>query len=125
MKKGTKLYSVITGTCPRCQGHKMFKYGPYKVTKMREMHKSCPSCGQSFMPEPNFFEGSMYVSYAFSVALVVSVFTAFNVLYEDPSVDAMVLWGVLLAVLFAPMNLRLSRMIWANFFIHYEKPANH
>ena len=36
-KKGTKLYSIVNGKCPKCQEGKFFKYGftfnPSKITK--------------------------------------------------------------------------------------------
>lgn len=119
--KGTKLYSVFTGTCPGCQEHKVFYAGPYKLSKMTKMHKKCPNCGRNLMPEPSFYTGATYVSYAFSVAIVVIVFTAFNVLEESPSVDGMVFFAVSIAVILAPLNFRLSRMIWANIFIDYNQ----
>ena len=56
---------------------------------MARMHKTCSNCGIRYEKDPSFFTGAMYVSYAFSVAIVVSVFVAFNVLFEDPYVGAM------------------------------------
>lgn len=45
MKKGTKLYSILISTCPRCQEEKMYESGPYKLSKMAHMHKTCSNCG--------------------------------------------------------------------------------
>lgn len=121
MKKGTKLYSIITSTCPACNEGKIYPYGPYKVSHMTKINKRCSVCQQSFEPEPSFYTGSMYVGYAFSVAIVVSVFVAFNVLFDDPSVSFMMFMAISLAVLFAPLNFRLSRNIWLNLFVSYKK----
>jgi len=115
--------SIFGSTCPRCRKGKMFKHSIYTVSKMREMHKNCNRCGQYFKPEPMFYEGSMYVSYAFSVAIVVTVFVIFVVLYDKPNINVMMSIAIGLSVVLAPLNLRLSRMIWANFFIKYKSNA--
>ncbi len=87
---------------------------------MSHIHEKCDNCGQYFEPEPSFYTGAMYVQYAFSVAIVVSTFVAFNVLSEDPSVNWMFITGVIAAILFAPFNFRLSRLIWINIFIKFD-----
>ncbi len=120
MKKGTKLYSVLTSTCPHCQEHKMFKSHAYDIKKMDQMHKNCPNCGNTLEPEPSFYTGAMYVSYAFSCAIVIGVFVGSNILFKDPNVNVMVVIGIGSAVLLAPLNFRLSRMIWANAFMSYK-----
>lgn len=49
------------------------------------MPDHCPECGLSFMPEPGFYYGAMYVSYALTIALSV-----FNFIW------IYMLWGLLL-----------------------------
>jgi hypothetical protein len=92
---------------------------------MTTMHEHCPECGLNITPEPSFYTGAMYVSYAFSVALVISVFVAFNVLYDDPNVNHMIFTGIGLAFFLAPLNIRFSRTIWAYLFFRYDKDALH
>ena len=52
-KKGTKLFSILKGKCPRCQEGQFFKYGftinPSKVTKI---HDNCAKCNLKYMLEP-------------------------------------------------------------------------
>jgi hypothetical protein len=48
---------------------------PYSSLDFTNMHERCSRCRQSFDPEPGFYQGAMYVSYAFTLALafIVSV----------------------------------------------------
>ncbi len=124
MKKGDKLYGIIRGVCPRCQESKIFtERNPYKLNKIYSIYKNCHTCGLDFEPEPSFYTGAMYVSYAFSVAIVVGVFVASLVLFEDPEPSTMSFAGISIAVLFAPLNLRWSRIIWLSVFTNYNPRA--
>ena len=121
MKKGTKVYSIVFSKCPACNKGDIYPKGPFKISQMTKINKRCEHCQQSFEPEPSFYTGAMYIGYAFSVAIVVGVFIAFNVLNEDPSVGLMMFFAITLAVLFAPLNFRLSRNIWLNLFVSFKK----
>ena len=37
------------------------------------MNETCPHCGVGFEPEPGFYQGAMFVGYAFTVAVIVIV----------------------------------------------------
>lgn len=119
--KGTKLYSIFTGTCPVCQKGEMYiESNPYKLTKTLKMHDRCSFCNTKFKMEPSFFYGAMYVSYAVGVAVAVATFVIvylFLDLNEHLTFIAIIL---ALAILF-PIILRISRNIWINFFKHYDK----
>lgn len=116
------IANILASKCPSCREGKMWNHSPYKLSKMTAMNKRCPNCGANLEPEPSFYTGAMYVGYAFSVAIVLGVFIAFNILYEDPSVNMMSLWVLIIVLIFAPLNLRFSRNIWAHTFIkHKEK----
>ena len=116
-----KFNTALKGKCPYCGEGNMWNYGAYKLTKMSAMNKKCSKCNGKFEPEPSFYTGAMYVGYAFTVAIVISVFTVFNVLSEDPNVTLMFLCVVFIAILFAPLNLRLSRNIWAAMLLGKNK----
>ena len=51
---------------------------PYRLDSMFEMHADCSVCGLDYEPEPNFYYGAMYVSYAYTVALFVAVYLIFG-----------------------------------------------
>ncbi|MFB9055877.1 DUF983 domain-containing protein [Mariniflexile ostreae] len=120
-KKGTKLYSIITGACPKCHEESMFKNkNPYILSEALSMHERCSNCNTKYKMEPSFFFGSMYVSYAVGIAFAVAAFViSFFIFKADINVVFIAISATL--VVFMPIILRLSRTIWINFFIHYDK----
>lgn len=108
--------ALAQGKCPRCRKGNMYKYGIFNLTKFTEMHANCPVCGFKFEVEPGFFYGAMYVGYAISVATVITVFTAINILY--PKADLSVFIGAIIVaiLLMIPVNFRYSRIMMLYFF---------
>ena len=124
MQKGKRLYSILFGKCPKCHSSNVFvNPNPIVLSKATKVNYRCPECGQLFEPEPSFYTGAMYVSYAFSVAIVLGTFIGSIVLIKEPNTSSIIFWGITIAVLFAPFNLRWSRMIWFNVFVKYDKNA--
>jgi hypothetical protein len=40
LKKGSKLYSILTGTCPKCQNESMYlDKNPLHLNKILKMHE--------------------------------------------------------------------------------------
>ena len=75
MKKGTKLYSIFKGKCPRCHEGEFFKNKfTLHPTKVTELHETCSKCDLKYMIEPSFFYGAMYVNYGLTVAIAVTSF---------------------------------------------------
>ena len=78
LKKGSKLYSILTGTCPKCHEESMYcEKNPYKLSSIYKMHDTCSHCETKYMIEPSFFYGAMYVSYGVTVAIGVAIFVNF------------------------------------------------
>lgn len=119
--KGTKIYSIVTGTCPVCHSGKMYKNkNPYHLTETLKMHTHCSNCVTKFKIEPSFFYGAMYVSYGVGVALAIIIsFFAFFVLDLTRMQGFMAI--VISLILLLPVILRLSRNIWINLFFKYDK----
>lgn len=121
--KGTKLYSILTGTCPVCQEESMYKeQNPYKMHKLFAMHERCSHCGTKYKMEPSFFFGAMYVSYALGVAVSVAAFIITYFFFNGGLVATFIAITATLIVLM-PLLIRISRNIWINMFLHYKKPA--
>lgn len=121
--KGTKLYSILTGTCPVCQEESMYKEkNPYKMHKLFAMHERCSHCGTRYKMEPSFFFGAMYVSYALGVAVSVAAFIITYFFFNGGLVATFIAITATLIVLM-PLLIRISRNIWINMFLHYKKPA--
>ncbi|MFD2552381.1 DUF983 domain-containing protein [Bizionia sediminis] len=119
--KGTKLYSIFTGACPKCHQASMYvNTNPYAIKTVQKMHENCTHCGFKFYIEPSFFYGSMYVSYAVGIAFAVAAFIISYLFLGSNLVTAFIaIVGTL--VVFAPVIMRLSRNIWINMFVKFDK----
>ena len=119
--KGSKLYGIITGVCPKCHEESMYtNKNPYDVTELFSMHDNCSNCKTKYKIEPSFFYGSMYVSYGVGIAFAVAAFVISFVLLES-SINVAIVAIVASQVLFYPIIVRLSRNIWINLFMNYDK----
>ncbi len=121
--KGSRLYSIFTGTCPVCHKGKMYvESNPYKLRKVLKMHDHCSHCGLRFQIEPAFFYGAMYVSYAVGVAIAMAAFViAYFLIGLDKHYMFMAI--ILALVVTFPQTLRISRNIWINLFVGYDENA--
>lgn len=123
LKKGSKLYSILTGTCPRCHQESMYiERNPYRLGSLFKMHERCSHCATKYKMEPSFFYGAMYVSYAVGVAFGVAAFVI-SFLFIGASLLTTFISIVATLVVFMPVIIRLSRNIWINFFIKYDPKA--
>ena len=123
-KKGTKIYSIVKGKCPRCHQGDFFKHKfTFNPTKITQLHDNCPNCHLKYMMEPSFFYGAMYVNYGITVALSIIVFLISKLLFNLTLLQSFLAIIIALIVL-APVNLRLSRILWINMFVSYRKNNN-
>jgi uncharacterized protein (DUF983 family) len=121
------LTAAITNKCPRCREGYIFKsQQAYKFKTNTDMHEHCPVCGQPTEIEVGFYYGTGYVSYALSVAFIVSTFVAWKVLIGmtfDIDDNRIFYWmGTAFVLLFAvqPLLMRLSRSLWLSMFVSYD-----
>lgn len=121
--KGSKLYSIATAKCPKChEGDLFLDPNPYHLKNMDKMHVNCPVCEQPSEPEPNFYYGAMYVSYAYTVALFVATYIISAVFIGLGMWTTVGILGGVLVVL-GPYLFRLSRITYLNFFVKYDPNA--
>ena len=122
--KGTKFYSIITGSCPVCQEESMYTVSnPYMLTTTLKMNERCSHCQTKYKIEPSFFFGAMYVSYPVGIAFAASVFVIMYIFFKISILTTFyIICGVMLVSL--PIILRLSRNIWINIFKHYQRKKN-
>jgi len=112
MKPSTAAWQ---GKCPRCQEGDIFKYPFVQVLKFSAMNTHCSKCGASFTPEPGFYFGALFVSYAFNVALLIAVSIVLYFFISPPEW----VYGVSLVVasiLFVPFSFRYSRILFLYWF---------
>lgn len=117
-----KVEAAIKMKCPRCQeGDVFITKNPFVLGKITEMHTHCPECHLKYEKEVGFFYGSMFISYAFNIALFVTALVGYY-MYFEPLID----WRVyisaylVLTVILFPVFYRLSRSLWLQFFNDYQ-----
>jgi len=125
LKKGSKLNSILTGSCPKCQKESMYlDKNPLHLTKVLKMNDHCSHCGLKYQIEPSFFYGAMYVSYGLNVAVGIAAFIVSFVFFGVTIEQSFLAIVISLIVLF-PFVLRLSRNLYINMFVSYDPKAGH
>ncbi|WP_298503703.1 DUF983 domain-containing protein [uncultured Maribacter sp.] len=111
LKKGNKLYSILTGTCPKCHEESMYlDKNPYHLGNILKMHERCSQCNTKYKIEPSFFYGAMYVSYGVGIAFAVAAFVISKLILQSGLLTSFfAIIGTL--IFFMPIIMRLSRNI--------------
>ena len=121
LKKGSKLNSILTGSCPKCQNESMYlDKNMLHLTKILKMNENCSHCGLKYQIEPSFFYGAMYVSYGLNVAIGIAAFIISYVLFHA-SLKITFISIITVLILSFPLVLRLSRNIYINMFVSYDE----
>ena len=115
MSKKSYRAALFSGRCPSCREGLLFKYPLSQISRFAEMNERCPVCEAGFEPEPGFYFGSMFITYAFNVVLLVVAGASLYYLLDLPEVIYLTLI-VLLAVAAMPFSFRLSRALWLYWF---------
>jgi uncharacterized protein (DUF983 family) len=119
--KGSKLYGIITGVCPKCHEESMYtNKNPYIVTELFRMHEHCSNCKTKYKIEPSFFYGSMYVSYGVGIAIAAVAFVI-SFLFLESSLNVAIIAIIASQIVFYPIIVRVSRNIWINIFMNFDK----
>ena len=120
LKKGSKLNSILTGTCPKCQNESMYKVkNPLNLSKVLDMNEKCSHCNLKYQIEPSFFYGAMYVSYGLNVAIGIATFIISTV-FLNASLGQSFSAIVIASLVLQPFVLRLARNIYINMFVSYD-----
>ncbi|HEY4617513.1 MAG TPA: DUF983 domain-containing protein [Flavobacterium sp.] len=120
LKKGSKLYSILTGTCPKCQKESMYlDPNPLHIANVLKMNEKCSHCGLKYQIEPSFFYGAMYVSYGLNVAVGIAAFIVSYLIFNS-SLKVAFISIIASIVLLFPFILRWSRNIYINMFVSYD-----
>lgn len=121
--QGSKLNSILTGSCPRCQKESMYSdRNPLHFTKVLKMNENCSHCGLRYQIEPSFFYGAMYVSYGLNVAVGIAAFII-SFVFLGASIEESFIAIVVTLILLFPFVLRLSRNLYINMFVSYDPKA--
>lgn len=112
--------ALIQAKCPRCRRGKMFKPGGI----WKKMYDQCSHCGLHYERHPGYFYVAMYVSYALSVAELIT-FTVAIIIFSGGSDNIALYLGIIIPAIFllAPINYKYSRVIHMYFLdpgLRYE-----
>ena len=125
MGKGNSLlYSIFAVKCPRCREGNMFPEGTLYTTQFAKMYPKCPCCGQSFEPEPGYYFGAMFISYAITTAIFLVALFVLSLLVEEITMLMVFVTVTVVVIGFLPVIFRLSRSMWISIFIRYEGPCD-
>ncbi|CAM3980764.1 MULTISPECIES: DUF983 domain-containing protein [Flavobacterium] len=124
LKKGSKLNSILTGTCPKCQNESMYlDQNVLHLGKILKMHENCSHCGLRYQIEPSFFYGAMYVSYGLNVGIGIAAFIISFLIFGS-SLKVAFIAIVASMILSFPIVLRWARNIYINMFVSYDPKTN-
>jgi uncharacterized protein (DUF983 family) len=120
MSRGSAL---LSGKCPACREGDIFKYPLKQIKRFAEMNKNCPHCGSTLEPEPGFYFGAMFVSYALSVVLFIAIWLLLYIFWDPSDMMYVIIIGSG-AVLFTPVSFRVSRVLFLYWFggLRYTPP---
>ncbi len=106
---------VWQGKCPRCGEGEIFTYPLSMLSKFSMMNRSCSKCHAAFEPEPGFYFGALYVSYAFNIALLIGTWL-FLYYFFDPAQWVYMVALIGASIVFIPISFRYSRILFLYWF---------
>ncbi len=125
MKDVSKLQAILGTKCPRCRTGEIFKFPFSRLSRFTETRDNCPVCGLKYEVEPGFFFGAMYISYAFTVAIMIAAFVAVFVLGNDPPLWVYLVTIITANLLSVPLMFRYARVLMLHWFsgVRYDPGA--
>ncbi len=86
------------------------------------MPTHCEVCGLRFEREPGFYDGAMYISYAFSVALTIIVGFSIYFIFDNPDMWVFMTAIISIVLLLFTTMFRYSRILYLHGFggIEYD-----
>ena len=89
------------------------------------MNEHCPSCGLRYEVEPGFFFGAMYISYAFTVGIMIVGGIIIYNFFGDPSAEGYIIPITLVSLIMVPFNFRMARVLFIHLFsmVKYKSDA--
>jgi uncharacterized protein (DUF983 family) len=118
-KKKSWMWSVHNMKCPKCREGDLFHTSTFSFQKSFDMAKRCDKCNQSYMPEPGFYFGSMYVSYALSSGFCLVFSAVFIMGFKMPVLYSFTIMIFILAIFFVWI-FRISRSLWIHSRVKYN-----
>ena len=110
------LTAIVRQRCPRCHRGPLFTHSAANLAHFTEMPAQCPVCSLTYEPEPGFYWGAMYISFAFSTGIMLVVGFLVYYLLHDPDTWVYILAVAVVSLLLTPLSLRYSRTLMLYLF---------
>tara|TARA_R110002111_G_scaffold144761_2_gene211017 strand:- start:225 stop:647 length:423 start_codon:yes stop_codon:yes gene_type:complete len=120
-KDNKKLNAMLHCKCPVCKEGDMFKTSALNMSKFNELNKNCKECGFDFMPEPGFYQISMFFTYMVGVAIFVVFGFLTYLAFNDPPLWVYYVTIFIPTILSTPWNLRYSKVVMLYYFGDIEE----
>ncbi|WP_339713930.1 DUF983 domain-containing protein [Cyclobacterium amurskyense] len=104
--------AILKAKCPKCRKGNLFPASVFSFRKLSQINQCCPNCGVELVPEPDFYYGAMYISYALSVALFINVMIVLNYVFDDPDLMVYIVSVVFFNIALLPIMLRYSKVLY-------------
>ncbi len=103
--------AILKAKCPRCHRGNIFKH-PALHASFSKTYRYCPHCGFVYEREPGFFLGAMYISYVFSVSILLGTSFVLYFGFGDPPNWVYLVSILGITLLFIPLSFRYSRVLY-------------
>lgn len=113
--------SAFFYTCPQCREDTLF-VSPLDIAKPLEMKPACSNCQLDYEPEPGFYYGAMFLSYAIDGVTLLPLSLILIFLFSVTLMKVLIIIITLKIVLLFWL-LRFSRSLWLHIYIRYT-PKN-
>ncbi len=125
MPNSSKFNAIVNARCPQCHQGRLFKFKWWNLLNFTLMHARCPICNLRYEVEPGFFFGAMYISYAFTVGIMLVGGLIIYYFFNDPMAAAYILPITLFSLIMVPFNFRTARVLYIHWFsgVRYNKNA--
>jgi uncharacterized protein (DUF983 family) len=115
-KTDSTFLAMLEQKCPRCHQGPLFCTSALNISRFADMPEACPVCSQRYEPEPGFYWGAMYITFAFSTGIMLVVGFLVYYLLHDPDTWVYVTAVAFFAVILTPLSLRYSRTLMLYLF---------
>lgn len=117
-KKGSMAYGIFNFKCPRC--HEGTQYPqPFNFGAAFKMKDNCSHCQQTYLPEPGFYYGSMFISYIMTSFFCI-VFVSIAMFGFGMGVNQAFGWLIFVLIILFVYIFRISRSLWLCFNVKYD-----
>lgn len=118
-----KSLAILSMKCPRCYEGPLFNNRSiFPLRHLHQMPDHCDGCGLKFNPEPGFYTGAMYVSYALNIGLFILSFFALYIGLQVSIYTFLAIYGMSILLL-SPFSFRYSRTLFLHLFYSYKPRA--